>query len=126
RGQADAGAERAREALAAAERESHAARGEAARIGGELAAANQFLRNHPGNRSAAHAEDASGPRPLSSELQVAPGYELALAAALGGRLDASLVEDVPDAEALLDRAGPEGGSALLAGQAGGPAAQAAA
>ncbi|HXD55273.1 MAG TPA: AAA family ATPase [Solirubrobacteraceae bacterium] len=126
RGQADAGAERAREALAAAERESHAARGEAARIGGELAAANQFLRNHPGNRSAAHAEDASGPRPLSSELQVAPGYELALAAALGGRLDASLVEDVPDAEALLDRAGPEGGSALLAGQAGGPAAQPAA
>ena len=126
RGQADACAERAREALAAAERESHAARGEAARIGGELAAANQFLRNHPGNRSAAHPDDASGARPLSSELQVAPGYELALAAALGGRLDASLVEDVPDAEALLDRAGPEGGSALLAGQAGGSAAQPAA
>ena len=111
REQADAGAAEAREVLAAAERDAHRARGEAARIGAELAAANQFLRSHPGA-----AETAPGrPRPLSSELQVAPGYELALAAALGGRLDASLVENVPDAEALLDRAGPEGGSALLAG-----------
>ena len=42
------------------------------------------------------------------------GYELALAAALGGRLSAALVKDVAGAEALLDRAGPDGGSALLA------------
>ena len=42
------------------------------------------------------------------------GYELALAAALGGRLSAALVRDVAGAETLLDRAGPDGGSALLA------------
>ena len=111
RARADEAAAEARETLAAAERDAHRARGEAARVGGELAAANQFLRSHPGLGGA----DPSRPRPLSSELQVADGYELALAAALGGRLDASLVEDVPGAEALLDRAGPEGGSALLAG-----------
>ena len=51
---------------------------------------------------------------LSEELRVRDGYELALAAALGGRLSAALVRDVAGAEALLDRAGPDGGSALLA------------
>ena len=51
---------------------------------------------------------------LSEELSVRDGYELALAAALGGRLSAVLVRDVAGAEALLDRAGPDGGSALLA------------
>src|ERR1019366_9239 len=52
---------------------------------------------------------------LSEERSVQVGYELALAAALGGRLDAALVSDVPGAEALLDRAGPDGGTALLSG-----------
>ncbi|MEA2215097.1 MAG: chromosome segregation protein, partial [Solirubrobacteraceae bacterium] len=118
RDRADQAAEQARGMLAVAERDTHRARGEAARVGAELAAANQFLRSHPG-------VSGDGPRPLSSELRVADGYELALAAALGGRLDASLVEDVPGAEALLDRAGPEGGSALLAAPAGAPAAQSA-
>ena len=42
------------------------------------------------------------------------GYELALAAALGGRLDAALVADVAGAQELLDGAGPDGASALLA------------
>ncbi len=107
REQADAAAAQARDALSAAERDVHLTRAESARVGGELAAANQFLRSHPGVSD-------HGSRPLSSELRVADGYELALAAALGGRLDASLVEDVPGAEAVLDRAGPEGGSALLA------------
>ena len=45
------------------------------------------------------------------------GYELALAAALGGRLDAALVRDLPGATTLLDGAGPDGASALLAGDA---------
>jgi len=111
RERADEAAAAVRETLAGAEREAHRARGEAARVGAELAAANQFLRSHPGNGNPTHPD---APRPLSSELRVADGYELALAAALGGRLDASLVEDVPGAEAVLDRAGPEGGSALLA------------
>ncbi len=96
--------------LAAAEREAQDARRESARVGAELAAANQFLRGH------AHvgADRAGSAKALSEELRVQDGYELALAAALGGRLDAALVEDVAGAEALLDRAGPDGGSALLA------------
>ena len=114
REQADRDAEQAREALATAQREAHTARSESARVGAELAAANQFLRSHRGLAE----EGAEGPRPLSSDLRVKDGYELALAAALGGRLDASLVADVPGAEALLDRAGPEGGSALLAARPG--------
>ncbi len=42
------------------------------------------------------------------------GYELALAAALGGRLDAALVEDVAGRAGAARRAGPDGGTALLA------------
>ncbi len=103
----------ARERLVAAERAVQDARREAARVGAELAAANQFLRGHAGVGSAdgAHARPR---RSLSEELRVADGYELALAAALGGRLDAALVDDVAGAESLLDRAGPDGGTALLA------------
>jgi chromosome segregation protein len=111
RAQADEQAEQARQRLAVAEREAQDARRESARVGAELAAANQFLRGH------AHvgADQAGAPKALSEDLRVRDGYELALAAALGGRLDAALVEDVAGAETLLDRAGPDGGSALLAG-----------
>ena len=70
---------------------------------------NQFLRSHPSAGTTAGA-----PRALSAELSVQDGYELALAAALGGRLDAALVEDVRGAQELLDGAGPEGAVALLA------------
>jgi chromosome segregation protein len=111
RERADADAEGARERLASSERGVQDARREAARIGAELAAANQFLRGH------AHAlggEDA--PKALSEELRVKDGFELALAAALGGRLDAAVVEDVAGAESVLDRAGPDGGTTLLAGK----------
>jgi chromosome segregation protein len=106
REQADEHAEQARRALAAAEHAAHDARREAERVGAELAAANQFLR--------AHAR-VGGELALSDELRVEGGYELALAAALGGRLDAAVVEDVVGAQRLLDRAGPDGGAALLAG-----------
>ncbi len=108
---ADQEAEAAREALTAAERIAQDARQEAARVGAELAAANQFLRGHAGVGGA----QPGAPKALSEELRVEDGYELALAAALGGRLDAALVSDVPGAEALLDRVGPDGGTALLAG-----------
>ncbi len=107
---ADAQAERAREQLAAAEQAVQDTRRESARVGAELAAANQFLRGHAG----VGAEHADSPKALSEELRVQDGYELALAAALGGRLDAALVKDVSGAESLLDRAGPDGGTALLA------------
>jgi chromosome segregation protein len=110
RAQADGEAERARERLTSAEREVQDTRREAARVGAELAAANQFLRSHV----RVGGEQEGSPKALSEELKVEDGYELALAAALGGRLDAALVEDVAGAQELLDRAGPDGGSALLA------------
>ncbi len=113
RAHADGEAERARERLTAAEREVQDTRREAARVGAELAAANQFLRSHV--RVGGEQEGSS--KALSEELQVGDGYELALAAALGGRLDAVLVQDVTGAQELLDRAGPDGGTALLAGPA---------
>jgi chromosome segregation protein len=111
RERADAEVASARERLTQAERAVQDARREAARVGAELAAANQFLRGHAGVRDG--GQDGA-PRALSEDLRVRDGYELALAAALGGRLDAALVEDVAGAESLLDRAGPDGGTALLA------------
>jgi chromosome segregation protein len=113
REQADARAEQARTALRGAEVQAEGARRNAAKIGAELAAANQFLRSHAG----AHGALAGSPRALSEALQVKPGYELALAAALGGRLDAALVRDMDGARTLLDAAGPDGATALLAGDA---------
>ncbi len=110
RAHADELLEQARAHLTAAEHELQNARRESARVGAELAAANQFLRAHA-RVGVAHAD---APKALSEELSVRDGYELALAAALGGRLDAAVVEDVLGAEALLDRAGPDGGAALLA------------
>jgi chromosome segregation protein len=110
RARADELAEQARARLQAAEREAQDTRREAARVGGELAVANQFLRSHA---SVDGSSDGSA-KALSEELGVRDGYELALAAALGGCLSAALVRDVAGAEALLDRAGPDGGSALLA------------
>jgi chromosome segregation protein len=110
REQADVAAASARERMLESERAVEAARREAARIGSELAAANQFLRGHAGAWGAARE---GGPKALSEELRVGDGYELALAAALGGRLDAAMVDDVAGAESLLDGAGPDGGSALL-------------
>jgi chromosome segregation protein len=115
RSDADAAAARAREQVTDAERAVEHARREAARVGAELAAANQFLRGH-----ARVSGDRLGqaPRALSEELRVRDGYELALAAALGGRLDAAVVADVAGAESILDGAGPDGGTALLADAAG--------
>jgi chromosome segregation protein len=104
---AEAEAEQARAAVRKSERAVEQARREAARVGGELAAVNQFLRHQsgaPGGRSA-----------LADELDVDPGYELALAAALDGRLRAALVDDRDAGAALLDRAGAEGGRTLVTG-----------
>ncbi len=105
-------AERAAEARRSerreAERAVEAARARAARAGAELAAANQFL------RTATTAPDGS--RTLAQSLDVEAGYELALAAALGPRLAAALVDDLPAGERLLDRAGEKGGTALLRGE----------
>jgi chromosome segregation protein len=88
-----------------AERAVEAARARAARAGADLAAANQFL------RTALTSPDGSST--LAQSLEVEPGYELALAAALGPRLAAALVDDLPAGERLLDRAGDQGGTALI-------------
>jgi chromosome segregation protein len=106
RDQAEQSVEEARAQLREAERGVEHARREAARIGGELAAVNQFLR--------AQAAAPGGASSLSDQLEVDPGFELALAAVLDGRLRAALVSDRKAAGSLLDRAGADGGRALIA------------
>ncbi len=103
---AEAGVERARAAVRETEREVESARRGAARVGAELAAVNQFLRNQAGS--------PNGARALADELDVDPGYELAVTAALDGRLRAAVVADREAATTLLDRAGADGGRALIA------------
>jgi chromosome segregation protein len=104
--EADEACDVARTARRAAESSAEAARREAARVGAELASANQFLRSH--------SSGTAGGRSLADELEVDPGYELALAAGLGGRLAASIVADLGAARALLENAGADGGRALVA------------
>jgi chromosome segregation protein len=102
---ADEAAEAGRARRREAERAVEAARREAARVGGELAAANHFLRAQAGAPGGAPA--------LADALEVDGGLELALAAALGGRLRAAVVADRKAGAELLERAGRDGGSALV-------------
>jgi chromosome segregation protein len=88
-----------------AERAVESARARAAQAGADLASANQYL------RTALTSPDGSST--LAESLEVEPGYELALAAALGPRLAAAVVDDLPAGERLLDRAGEKGGTALV-------------
>ncbi|MGI8573506.1 MAG: chromosome segregation SMC family protein [Solirubrobacteraceae bacterium] len=98
-------AERAHGELREAERAVEAARRNAAQAGGELAAVNQYLRSQ---------SSAAGEAVLADDLDVQAGYELAVAAALDGRLRANVVEDRAAAGVLLDRTGTDGGRALVA------------
>ncbi|HEY7620824.1 MAG TPA: AAA family ATPase [Solirubrobacteraceae bacterium] len=107
--EADEGCDVARGARRAAESSAEAARREAARVGAELASANQFLRTHASGRVGSEIT-----RSLADELEVPAGYELALAAGLGGRLSAAIVDDLAAARSLLERAGADGGRALVA------------
>ncbi|HEX3801588.1 MAG TPA: AAA family ATPase [Solirubrobacteraceae bacterium] len=102
---AEAAYEAARAAVREAERLVEVARRESARVGGELAAVNQFLRSHQGA--------PGGARSLADELTVASGYELAVAAALDGRLGAALLDDRVAAGELLDKSGRDGGRVLV-------------
>jgi chromosome segregation protein len=104
--EAEAAVEAARGARREAERAVEAARAQAAKVGAELAAVNQFMRTA--------APD--GATTLAESLDVDAGYEPALAAALGARLSAAVVDDLGSGERLLDAAGEKGGSALLAGR----------
>ncbi|MEO8969146.1 MAG: AAA family ATPase [Solirubrobacteraceae bacterium] len=104
---AEAALNAVREVQHGAEREVEAARREAARIGGELAGVNQFLRHQAGS--------PTGARSLADDLDAHSGYELALAAALDGRLRAAVVDDRDAGGALLDGADRDGGRALVRG-----------
>ncbi len=105
---ADAAVIAARETLRDAEQAVERARREAARVGAELAGVNQFLRSHDAARGRSEG--------LEQRIHVAPGYELALAAALGGaRLGALIAADRASADAMLDAAGEDGARALVAG-----------
>ena len=95
------------------EQAAEAARRDAAAIGAQLAKANQFLRSHAGSGV------AGGGRPaptLTEGLRVADGAELAVAAALDGRLAAAVVDDPPAARELLEHGGRDGARVLLAGR----------
>ncbi len=111
---ADAAAEAARSERRDAERRVEAARTAAARAGAELAAVNQFLRTVASTRAGADA--------FSSQLEVEPGYEPAVAAVLGARLGAGVVATVSEGEQALDAAGQDGGVVLVAGEPIGPRA----
>ena len=89
---------------------AEAARRESAKVGAELAKVNQFLRANAGAPGGAPA--------LADTLSAAPGYELALAAALGPRLRAAVAPDLASGAALLERAGKDGGAALIVPAAG--------
>ena len=106
RREVDAAGETARRERRELEKGAEAARREAARAGAELAKVNQFLRAHAGAPGGAVA--------LADGLSAEPGYELALTAALGPRLRAAVAADVAEGERLLDRAGRDGGAALVA------------
>jgi len=109
-GAAEEACEAARAERRQAERAAESARREAARVGAELAACNQFLRTH----ARAAGRGAAGLRSLADELEVEPGFERALAAALGGRLRAALAGDLAEARTILERLGREGGRVLVA------------
>ncbi len=106
REQSEAKLDESRHAVRDADRAVEATRREAARVGGELATVNQFLRTQQAV--------TGGVSTLADELEVDSGYELALAAALDGRLRAAVVADRSAAGTLLDLTGSDGGRALLA------------
>jgi chromosome segregation protein len=106
-------ADEARAARREAERGAEAARSKAAEVGAELAALNQFVRGAAGGAGGGAAAGAAAAPPLAERLHVEPGYELALAAVLGPRLTAAVVNDRGEGERVLDAAGENGGAVLL-------------
>ena len=82
----EAAAEAARKARRDLDNAAEKARRESARVGAELAKVNQFLR--------ANAGAPGGATALADVLSAAPGYELALTAALGPRFRAGVAADM--------------------------------
>ena len=108
---AEQAVDQARASQREAERGEDAARAAAAKAASELSALNEFL-------GSAAAPDET--RTLAAELDVDAGFELAVAAALGSRLRAGVVESLGEGQELLDEL-RDGGSALVVGHAAAPA-----
>ncbi len=103
---AQTAAKDARTELRSSERAVEQAAREAASLTAELARLDDFLREH--------ADAPDGQSSLASSLDVEAGSETAVAAVLGTRLRAGIVDDLPTGQKLLGRLGPQGGSALIA------------
>ncbi|MCX6394477.1 MAG: AAA family ATPase [Solirubrobacterales bacterium] len=82
----------------------------AVRADAELATVDEFLRSNGGG--------ISGGRSLADGLKVEQGLEAAVAAALGGRLSANVVEDMAEGVSVLNSTGDNGGLAIIAGATG--------
>ncbi len=104
---ADAWADGARGQRREAERTAEAARRGAAAAGAELATLNQYLRT-------ASPAPTGGFPPLSEQLAVDAGFEAAVAAVLGARLGAGVVDSLAAGERALELGGEDGGLLLLA------------
>ena len=117
--EAEQAADAARSSRRDAERAAEAARARAAQVGAELAAVNQFVRG-AGGGTAGGREAGDERRTLAERLHVEAGYELALAAVLGPRLTAAVVNDRDEGERILDAAGQNGGAVLLRAPIRGP------
>ncbi|MFM9022387.1 MAG: AAA family ATPase, partial [Solirubrobacterales bacterium] len=108
-GEAGEGAEASRAAAReAAEAAANATR-ESSSVAGELAALDEFL--------ARHGTAPSGARTLADSIEIEAGAEAAVAAVLGGRLGAAVVESLGEGQELLSGLGDSGGSAVVAGTA---------
>ena len=116
RDRAEVAAQNARAQLRSTEQAAEQATREVSRLTAELSRLDDFLRQH--------ADAPEGQPSLAASLEVEAGYETAVAAVLGARLRAAIVDDLPSGQQLLARLGSEGGSALVA-EAGRGAANAA-
>src|SRR4051794_29161760 len=101
---AEAAASEARELRRLGERAASEARSASASVAAELAAVNRFLDSAP--------SAVGGAKALADELEVDPGYEVAVAAALGALMRAGIVADLGEGDELLDRT-RDGGIALI-------------
>ncbi|MFL5954502.1 MAG: AAA family ATPase, partial [Gaiellaceae bacterium] len=100
----EAAASEARELRRLGERAASEARSASASVAAELAAVNRFLDSAP--------SAIGGTKALADELEVDPGYEVAVAAALGALMRAGIVADVNEGDELLNRT-RDGGIALV-------------
>ena len=103
---AEAAATGTRAQLRALEQASEQAGRELSRLQAELGRLDDFLREH--------ADAPEGKPSLAGSLEVEAGYETAVAAVLGVRLRAAIVDDLASGQQLLARLGADGGSALVA------------